>query len=538
MSNSHLARKLWGRLGSIFFSPLNPSYSEFFIQFSIKINRRQKEAKRYLYSKLYYSTHPNASFSEERVICFQLKHCGRFERVQISLPVDDMQDALRNNHLRVRIDGLPYVSGITLVHGMKLVGPLEDPELSRISLLRQQRQAVREQVLESERQKKVALSHYPESLSIELTALCNLKCPHCSSHGMRHLHQHHNGRPEMSTSLLEHLAHEAFPHATAVSLVGRGEPTLASDNLWNTFTRLLVHYDLRMSCVTNGTRIIRRFNEALIPYVNELCVSIDGATKETYEYNRKGAKFESVLNNVRYYHELRTRSRLARRPQLSFSWTLKKNNIHELPAFVELVKEFDPDLISIRHMVIFQDRERSQSLLDYPYQTTNRYLREAYALLDKHKINHESPPLMLPITGAETDKATAGVESDRVLNEKECHAHNKQKKPREKVCNWMHRTGLINSDGEVTTCGKHYGEQAGMLDENISFDEIWNGARMHSLREGFNTGRMWRQCRECWLREIKWHSQRQAKDNNLAFSLEEGMDFTDEAWDYRSYKEL
>ena len=71
-----------------------------------------------------------------------------------------------------------------------------------------------------------------------------------------------------------------------------------------------------------------------------------------------------------------------------------------------------------------------------------------------------------------------------------------------------------------------------------SLHDIWNGPAMRSLRESFGTSSMWDQCRVCWLREIKWHSQRQAKDKRQDYPLEEDMDFSEAAWDYRAYDDL
>ncbi|MDS4028131.1 MAG: radical SAM protein [Candidatus Contendobacter sp.] len=509
-------------LHSIVFPPLAPGPREDFIELRLRLECTRAQARNYLYSKLYYATAPREPFSEDRVICFPVGERNRFERIQVALPASDLRRARDHQFLKVRVDGLPYSEGTFSVEELRLVDDSVHPELSRLARLAAQRQWVREQVLISEAERRVFLPHYPESLSLELTTVCNLQCPHCSAHGLPQLHRHHNGMAEMSIPLLDQIAAEAFGHATAVSIVGRGEPTVASDALWERFTELLRHHNVRLSCVSNGTRIQQRFDAALMPYVHELCFSVDGATPETYETNRRGARFEAVLDNIRYYHDLRTRLPLARRPQLSFSWTLKKNNIQELPRFVELIAECEPDLVSIRHMVIFQDKDKPQSLLDDP-QLTNRFLSAAYAALDERGIRHESPPLI--IQASETQESDSATSDEPVV-------------PRENVCNWMHRTAIIMADGEVTTCGKHYGIRVGVMSAQQSLHDIWNGPAMRSLRESFGTSRMWDQCRACWLREIKWHSQRQAKDNQQEYSLEEGMDFSESAWDYRSYEAL
>lgn len=485
------------------------------------------DSGRYLYSKLYFATRPDESFSETKVVCFEVRHLGREQRLQIALPRGTMVEATQTGFLRLRVDGLPYAKGRWRLLQADLAQEDSDPALAREATRRAHRQWVREQVLESEAERRVSLAHYPESLSLELTAACNLRCPHCSSHGSPEVHQHHNQRREMSVDLLRRIGGEAFAHASVVSLVGRGEPTRASDELWNSLVELLKEHDIRISCVTNGTRLHGRLDATLMPWIHEVTFSIDGGTAATFEANRRGARFAAVMDNLRAFHQLRARSGLARRPQLTISWTLKRSNLEELPAFVEMIAPLEPDLLSIRHMVIFRGKDEEQSLLG-DREWTNRHLRAAYERLDRLGLRHESPPLMLEPSAVRD--APAGTPYSGIQDQ--VHAE------REPVCNWMHRTAIIMSDGEVTTCGKHYGAQVGRLVAGTRLWDVWNGPAMRSLRAGFGTRAMWDQCQHCWLREIKWHSQRQAKDAEHAFELSAGMDFSQSAWDYRKYSEL
>ncbi|MEO5669137.1 MAG: radical SAM protein, partial [Ramlibacter sp.] len=407
----------------------------------------------------------------------------------------------------------------------------------------------REEVRVSERGRRADLAHFPESVSLELTPVCNLRCPHCSSHGMPHLHKHHNRQPEMPVERLRAIAEEAFPHVSTCSIVGRGEPTLASDALWNELMAQLRKHDVRLSCVTNGTRVRQRFSEETLPLVHELIFSMDGVKPETFETNRAGAKYGTVVDNLRYYHEMRNRVPQSRRSQLTISWTLKRNNVAELPDFVRWIAPFEPDLISLRHLVVFQDKERGESLLEHT-EEANAALAEAYAELDRRGLRHESPPLMMeppaemPASCAAHHDGTAGAAAPAPdlppmpPPRPQRETIEAQLSMREPECNWMHRTAIIMADGEVITCGKHYGEQVGHLDERTSLWDIWNGPRMQSLRDGFGRPHMWDQCKDCWLRELKWHSQREAKDLSRPYSLADGMDYTRAAWDYRRYSEL
>lgn len=516
---------------SLIFKPMAPRPGDDLLEIAIRLDCSRAELGRYLYSKLYYSTHPDMRFSEDAVVCFEVRERFRAERIQIALPETVWQTARTNGYLRLRLDGLPYSQGSWQVDHLQLVSEQHDPALARNARRVAHRQWVREQVRVSERERRVELPHYPESVSIELTPVCNLRCPHCSSHGMPHLHKHHNRRPEMPVERLRRLAQEVFPHVSVISLVGRGEPTLASDDLWQCMTEQLREHDVRMSCVTNGTRVRQRFDAALMPWVHELIFSIDGNTAETFETNRAGARFETVLDNLRYYHEMRNSVPLARRPQLTISWTLKRNNVAELADFVRRIAPFEPDLLSLRHLVVFQDKERSQSLLDYP-EEANAALGEAYAELERLGLRHESPPLMM--LPSDTAASEPALRPEPISWERDTAIA-----LREPECNWMHRTAIVMADGEVITCGKHYGEQVGHLSDSTTLWDLWNGPLMHSLRDGFGKPHMWEQCKDCWLRELKWHSQRKAKDLSASSSsLAEGMDYTEAAWDYRRYSEL
>lgn len=104
-------------------------------------------------------------------------------------------------------------------------------------------------------------------------------------------------------------------------------------------------------------------------------------------------------------------------------------------------------------------------------------------------------------------------------------------------CTWMRRTGIISYNGEVTTCGKHYGELVGALSDEASFNDVWNGVAMQSLRTSFNTPKIWQQCKECWLRELRWHSQRHTEDFDNRF-VKKRATYTRAAWDYRAYSDL
>ena len=105
------------------------------------------------------------------------------------------------------------------------------------------------------------------------------------------------------------------------------------------------------------------------------------------------------------------------------------------------------------------------------------------------------------------------------------------------MCLFFHRTAVVMADGEVVSCANMFAENVGRLSETTGFLDIWNGPRLTSLRSCFGTDREWDQCRTCWFREVRYHSQRQAWARRDLYSLEAGSDYQEPSWDFRRYRE-
>ena len=58
-----------------------------------------------------------------------------------------------------------------------------------------------------------------------------------------------------------------------------------------------------------------------------------------------------------------------------------------------MLPRFDPDLLYVRHLLVFHEKDRGQSSLGHA-DLANRYLGEAYAMLRGSRIKLDVPPLM------------------------------------------------------------------------------------------------------------------------------------------------
>ena len=137
---------------------------------------------------------------------------------------------------------------------------------------------------------------FPKYFEIETVNACNARCTMCT------INEWTKGTNViMPMGLIEKLADEIAPHANWVEHVclnRDGEPTL--DKALARRVELLKHAGVRrVTFATNG----QLMNE---PFVVDMCavglddimVSIDGATKETFEKIRVRLDFDTVVNNT------------------------------------------------------------------------------------------------------------------------------------------------------------------------------------------------------------------------------------------------
>jgi MoaA/NifB/PqqE/SkfB family radical SAM enzyme len=90
-----------------------------------------------------------------------------------------------------------------------------------------------------------------------------------------------------------------------------------------------------------------------------LTVSIDGATKATYDALRIGADFDEVVGNVRAYNRFRRELPEGKRPPLHFNTILMKRTLAELPDFLKLARDLEAQHVTVAHMVFMPNTDES-----------------------------------------------------------------------------------------------------------------------------------------------------------------------------------
>ncbi|MFO1159898.1 MAG: radical SAM protein [Reyranellaceae bacterium] len=348
------------------------------------------------------------------------------------------------------------------------------------------------------REGRTTLECSPSVLTVESTSICNLRCVMCP-HGIDAVQ-----RPKhMPENVIEKLS-GALAVASDVQLHGIGEP-LSSPAFWSALESPALHADCNLNINTNLTLLNDRKLAVLLGVKARLTinVSIDAATDGTYGRIR-GAELAEVIDNVEKLIAARGESR---RPIVYINMTLMRENIEEAVPFVEMAHRLGVDGVFFYQMN-HQPAERMEKYkidrdgwhFDYTQQglwnfkdLSNRCLNEA---LERGRqlgmpLYPEGLTSLLfddaPATMAGAAPAVSETPSAETVD-----GAPGQARPEVRDCRAPWEWSLIATNGEVLPCC--FGAPpVGNLNDS-SFEEIWNGEAMQSLRKSLSENRIPKAC--------------------------------------------
>lgn len=187
----------------------------------------------------------------------------------------------------------------------------------------------------------------PVCLYLEVTNRCNLLCTTCPR-----TYVELEPPADMSWELFTRIVDQAEGVTRAV-LHGVGEPMLVK--ALPRMVRYLKDRGVYVLFNTNGTVLSEKNGRALIDAgLDELRVSLDASTRESYVAVRGKDYFGRILKNVRAFRELQEREGHDK-PRVSAWLTGLKETIHELPAFVRVAAEAGVREVHLQRLVFFED---------------------------------------------------------------------------------------------------------------------------------------------------------------------------------------
>lgn len=280
----------------------------------------------------------------------------------------------------------------------------------------------------------------PVEYIVETTAKCNLYCPMCP----REIYK--QPKEDMTDEIFERLVRETEGAAEHMMLIGLGEPFMDR----KIFDRIeyCERHGIATLLSTNGTFLDEKTAARLLNSpLAHITLSFDGATKETFEHFRKGARFEKVRDNfVRF---ARMKQERGSKVQIVVQMVRMPGNAHEADAF----RSFWSSVPGVDQVRVKEDE-------------TNLVQHQTYIGSDQ---------------GIGSDR---GAGSDQGKGE--------QGKGKMRRCHYLWRGAMyVKHDGRVYPCCQSYGldgAPVGDLREQ-SLCEIFNSDEMRRLRRLHAAGR-------------------------------------------------
>jgi len=221
------------------------------------------------------------------------------------------------------------------------------------------------------KRRKVRLRSRPIEISLEPTLRCNSNCVMCNRQSVRKEQVRNSGLLSWETF---DKARSFFPFAERVLLGGFGESLLHPDYI--DMVKEIKKYGPNVYFFTNAVSLKPEIAEGLIrSKLDQICVSIGGATPETHAYVRGADTLGKVIENLRELNRLKGNNGNGR-PSISFNVVAMNSVLPEITGILDLARELDVESVWMPHIVA----QQVEMIVESPWTRVNEakdYFREA-----------------------------------------------------------------------------------------------------------------------------------------------------------------
>lgn len=194
-----------------------------------------------------------------------------------------------------------------------------------------------------------AINTTPKYIMLSCDETCNLRCPSCRS-ATRALSK------EESDKLYERLMNLVRPMLKGCELLGAlGTGELFASNAVSRFLKTInieefphLHLILTTNLQLVNEEKWKEFSN-LLEIPKTMRISVDGASKETYEKNRFGGSWEILQNNLSYLCELR-KNPAAHVDWVGLNFVVQDNNYREMEDFIAMAENLEVDAVEFQKL--------------------------------------------------------------------------------------------------------------------------------------------------------------------------------------------
>lgn len=203
---------------------------------------------------------------------------------------------------------------------------------------------------------------------------------------------------------------------------------------------------------------------------HQISISIDGYTRETFEYIRRGSSFETTIKTIELFNALKERYH-SDAPHFTFTTVAMNSNIHEFPGLVRLAHKYGVKHIYVARLHVSKEEILNESLFFYQ-DKYNYYYEETVKLCKELDVNITLPSKFgLPLL-------------------------KKEKKVRD--CNLPFENIYIDVDGIAypCVCRVYPDVFIGNINDEPLLN-IWNSEKLNNFRQAMYSDSPPKQCKEC-----------------------------------------
>lgn len=224
----------------------------------------------------------------------------------------------------------------------------------------------------------------PESIQIEISNRCNLKCPLC----LKGRNEVVRNNPDIDVDFFRTVLDELKYYDPRLQLWNYGEPLLHK-NIYQIVSSIKNDFS-DCSISTNGTVMNGRLAKAILNSgITEIIFAIDGISQESYGKYRVGGVLKNVLNNLGIISEQKKKSKCD--IKITVQFIIFKHNFDEIPKLGEFFYPMGVDNIKTKSAMLMLEGKRLELIDAAKEYLYLEYPGERYEIIDNEFVVKGQP---------------------------------------------------------------------------------------------------------------------------------------------------
>lgn len=238
---------------------------------------------------------------------------------------------------------------------------------------------------------ETGLLSYPTYMAINLIGTCNAHCQFC------YWSEEYSDRSKITIQDIKKM--EWLKNVSVIDLYGGvGEPLMNKDFI------NIVHYmkkqnpGQKLYVTTNGQLLTPNVSQYLAGKLDKINISINAATKETYEELMLNCSWNVLMGNLEYFQSIN--QKMPQPTQVSFSFVSNLKNIKELYLLAGIAKDNNISAVGVSHFCAGgvrpkrkQKRLSMENCLYYSPELYDKEIKKTQREFAKYNIRLGHPPL-------------------------------------------------------------------------------------------------------------------------------------------------